>query len=74
MKKHTLISALCGALCYILLTATTALAQPGSGGPSPAAIPGADPDPTAVPIDGGLSFLLAAGGAYGLKRLRQRRA
>jgi len=73
MKKHTLMSALCGALCFVLLTAATALAQPGSGGPTPA-IPGADPDPTAIPIDGGLSLLLVAGGAYGLKRLRQRRA
>ena len=71
MKKHTLMSALCGALCFVLLTAATALAQPGSGGPTPA---NPAPDPTAVPIDGGLSFLLAAGGAYGLKRLRQRRA
>ncbi len=25
--------------------------------------------PPATPIDGGLSFLLAAGGAYGIKRL-----
>ena len=77
MKKHTLISALCGALCGILLTATTALAQPGSGGPTPATpttptTPTADP--TDVPIDGGVSFLLATAGAYGLKRLRRRRA
>ena len=71
MKKHTLMSVLCGALCFVLLTAATALAQPGS--PTPA-IPGADPDPTAVPINGTLSLLLAAGGAYGLKCLRQRRA
>lgn len=26
--------------------------------------------PPATPIDGGLSILLAAGGAYGLKKLR----
>ena len=71
MKKHTLMIALCGALCSILLTATAALAQPGSGGPTPST-PAVDP--TAVPIDGGISLLLAAGGAYGLKRLRQRRA
>ena len=70
MKKHTLISTLCGALCGILLTATAAQAQPGSGGPSP----GTPAGPTDVPIDGGISLLLAAGGAYGLKRLRQRRA
>ncbi|MFD2786794.1 PID-CTERM protein-sorting domain-containing protein [Hymenobacter rubripertinctus] len=55
----------------LLLTTVSfvALAQgPGSGGPIP------DPtDPTAVPIDGGASLLLAAGAAYGLKKLRARR-
>ncbi|MEM6643862.1 MAG: hypothetical protein AAF616_12855 [Bacteroidota bacterium] len=29
--------------------------------------------PPATPIDGGLSVLLAAGGAYGLKKLMSRR-
>ena len=29
--------------------------------------------PPATPIDGGLSILLAAGGAYGIKRLRDHR-
>lgn len=29
----------------------------------------APPAPPATPIDGGLSILLAAGGAYGLKKL-----
>lgn len=29
--------------------------------------------PPATPIDGGLSLLLAAGGAYGLKKLRDGR-
>ncbi len=29
--------------------------------------------PPATPIDGGLSLLLAAGGAYGVKKLRNRR-
>ena len=38
---------------------------PGTGGPTPA--------PTAVPLDGGASLLLAGGVAYGLRRLRQRR-
>ena len=36
--------------------AVPALAQPGA--------------PPATPIDGGLSLLLAAGGAYGIKKLR----
>lgn len=47
--------------------ALPALAQgPGSGGPAPGAAP------TAVPIDGGASLLLASGAAYGLRKLRQR--
>ncbi len=53
-----------------LLLALTGLAQaqaPGSTGPTPQAV-------TSVPLDGGASLLLASGVAYGLKRLRQRRA
>ena len=49
------------------LNITTALAQPGSGGPTPGAAP------TSTPIDGGASLLLASGVAYGLKQLRTRR-
>jgi hypothetical protein len=30
------------------------------------------PQPSDVPVDGGLSLLLAAGAAYGVRRLRQR--
>ncbi len=54
------------------LTLVTFLSQaqsPSTGGPTPSA-----PDPTQVPIDGGASLLLASGVAYGLQRLRQRRA
>jgi len=47
--------------------AMPAVAQPGSGGPTPGST-------TAVPIDGGASLLLAGGVAYGLKQLRARRA
>lgn len=47
--------------------AETVLAQaPADGGPAPAA-------PTATPLDGGVSLLLAGGVAYGLKQLRNRR-
>lgn len=54
-------------LASALLLAVGAQAQgPGSGGPTPAA-------PTAIPLDGGASLLLAGGVAYGLRRLRQRR-
>ena len=51
-------------VCLLAGSLVPALAQPGSGGPQPGA-------PTAVPIDGGASLLLAAGAAYGLKRLRE---
>ena len=56
-------------LLFVLLVgfAAAAQAQPGSGGPAPGA------GPTGVPIDGGVSLLLAGGVAYGLRRLRQRR-
>lgn len=50
----------------ILLVGGFTLVQaqgPGSGGPRP----------TVVPIDGGASLLLAAGAAYGLRRLRKAR-
>ena len=70
MTKQTFINALCGAAFCVLMPAAVALAQPGSGGPDP----GADPPATGVPLDGGVSLLLAAGGAYVLKRLRARRA
>jgi hypothetical protein len=42
---------------------------PGNGGNT-----GGPPDPTAVPLDGGATLLLASGVAYGLRRLHQRRA
>ncbi len=68
MKKNTLVAALYGTVACFLLVAAPALAQdgPGSGGPTPNA-------PTAVPIDGGASILLASGVALGLKKLRERR-
>lgn len=54
----------------LLLTAGATLAQdPGSGGPQPGA-----QDPTAVPIDGGASLLLAAGVGIGLRQLQRSRA
>lgn len=54
-------------LAALLLAGTTAQAQPGSGGP------GTGSGPTAIPLDGGAGLLLAAGAAYGLRRLRKRR-
>lgn len=45
--------------------------EPGGGGPPPPPPDGTDP--TAVPIDGGAGWLLAAGAGYGIKKLRERR-
>ncbi|WP_400190465.1 PID-CTERM protein-sorting domain-containing protein [Hymenobacter sp. B81] len=58
----------CTAALLLLPASTSLLAQgnPGSGGPQPG-------QPTAVPLDGGASLLLAAGAAYGLKKLRDAR-
>jgi len=62
--KHFLILAL------LLGGAAVVQAQPGSTGPTPTSPAG----PTGVPIDGGASLLLAGGVAYGLRKLRARRA
>lgn len=64
--KSFFLSRLLPALTLVLAFAGAVLAQPGSGGPAPGAV-------TAVPIDGGVSLLLAGGVAYGLKHLRNRR-
>lgn len=47
-------------LTLVLIAILPAMAQAGA-------------PPVATPIDGGLSLLLAAGGAYGLKKLRDSR-
>ena len=54
-------------LTLLLALAGAARAQgPATGGPTPTG-------PTATPLDGGASLLLAGGIAYGLRRLKQRR-
>ena len=70
MNKLSFLRAFYGTVACLLLTAGVALAQPGSGGPIPANPPPADE----IPIDGGVSLLLAAGGAYALRRLHAARA
>ena len=67
--KSFLLTRLLPVLLMVVAFGETVLAQPGSGGPGP------DPtvDPTATPIDGGVSLLLAGGVAYGIKHLRNRR-
>ena len=56
-------------LLFIIALSDIVLAQPGSGGPSP----GTPAGPTDIPLDGGISLLLAGGVAYGIKHLRNRR-
>ena len=64
--KHFLYSAAL-VLALWALSSAAAQAQPGSGGPAPGT------SPTAVPLDGGASLLLAGGIGYAVRRLRQRR-
>ena len=62
MKSGILTTALVLGACSL------ALAQaPADGGPTPVA-------PTATPLDGGASLLLAGGIGYAVRKLRQRRA
>ena len=65
--KALLLNRLLPVLALVTASSAIALAQPNNGGP------GADPEPTETPIDGGVSLLLAGGVAYGLKHLRARR-
>ena len=64
--KSFLLTRVLPVLGLVVAFGTVALAQPGSGGIIPAA-------PTAIPLDGGVSLLLAGGVAYGIKHLRNRR-
>ena len=64
--KHFLYSAAL-VLAVWALSSAAALAQPTTGGPTP------DANPTAVPLDGGASLLLAGGIGYAVRKLRQRR-
>ena len=66
--KSFLLFRLLPALTLVMALADVVLGQPGSGGPGPGGNPAAQ-----VPLDGGVSLLLAGGVAYGLKRLRERR-
>ena len=50
-------------LCILMISSLPAMAQEEELGTE------AGPDPGAVPVDGGLSLLLAAGAAYGGRRL-----
>ena len=64
---------------YLLLLAVTLLvslaskAQPAGGGPPGGPAGGGPPcwPPPCLPVDGGISFLLAIGAAYGAKKAFQ---
>lgn len=60
-------------LGLLLAAALASHAQaPGNGGAT-GGPPQPQADPTAVPLDGGASLLLASGVAFGLKKIRDRR-
>lgn len=54
---------------FCLLAAIVLLALPEQSFSQPPPLPG---DPEQTPIDGGLGILAALGGAYGIKKLRER--
>jgi len=71
MKNHSFLRlalATTGLWLLIGALAPTHAQTPTTGGPEPQA-----PDPTAVPLDGGASLLVAAGIGFGLRKLRGRR-
>jgi hypothetical protein len=58
---------------FIILISISVIAQPGGGGCPPDECPDINGDCQPcdeVPIDGGASWLLAAGAIYGFKRLK----
>lgn len=73
MKTRFLLLAQLAGLVVCLLIADVALAQPGGGGPEPGPGNGGG-GATDVPLDGGVSLLVAAGVGLGIKRLRRRQA
>ena len=54
-------------LLFAVITVNADPGDPGNLGPQPAA------QPVGVPVDGGASLLLFAGGSYAVKRLKARR-
>ena len=65
MKSIFLPVMLAAALTLLLASPAARAQAPADGGPAPAG-------PTATPLDGGASLLLAGGVAYALRRLRRR--
>lgn len=72
MNKNVLLR---GLLALLLVSGSAQLVQAQGSGDDPTGGPLVPGDaPTAVPIDGGASLLLAGGAAFALRRLRQRKA
>ena len=69
-KYYGLTGLLMGFLLLGLASTTHAQSGPGTSGLETGAN---GPDASGVPIDGGLSLLLAAGAGYGVKKIRQQR-
>ncbi|MDO7874979.1 hypothetical protein Q5H93_09585 [Hymenobacter sp. ASUV-10] len=73
--KSFLLKTILPAMVIMLSATAISMAQPGGGGPVPGPGNGGGPGggATDVPVDGGISLLLAGGVAYGVKHLRDRR-
>lgn len=71
--KSFLLKIILPAMVLVLSATAISMAQPGGGGPVPGPGGGGGAGATDVPVDGGISLLLAGGVAYGVKRLRDRR-
>lgn len=70
--KSFLLKIILPAMVLMLSATAISMAQaPGGGGPVPG--PGGGGGATEIPVDGGISLLLAGGVAYGVKHLRDRR-
>jgi len=70
--KSFLLKIILPAMVIMLSATAISMAQPGGGGPEPGPGNGGG-GATDVPVDGGISLLLAGGVAYGVKHLRDRR-
>ena len=59
-------------IAFLLMAAITSNAQPPSGGAPPGGPSGGAPPPCwpppCIPVDGGISFLIAIGAAFGGKK------
>lgn len=59
-------------IAFILVVSLLEAQPPGGGSPPPGGSPTCWPPPC-IPIDGGISFLLLAGAAFGAKKIYDQR-